>query len=54
MDKAELKERLRKRLLEAKRERESVSVHPRECKCGGHGNLPRAQFSIGYVPCDAA
>jgi hypothetical protein len=52
VDKEELKERLQKRLAEARAERERDHVHPRECKCGGHGNIPQAQFSIGYVRCD--
>lgn len=54
VDKELLRKRLEARLAEAKREREATSVHPRGCKCGGHGNVPRAQFSIGYVPCDGA
>ena len=51
VDKEQLKENLRKRLLEAKREREMTSVHAKTCRCGGHGNIPMAQFSIGYVKC---
>jgi len=52
LDKELLKERLKKRLAEAKAERERDLAHPRECKCGGHGSIPRAQFSMGYAPCD--
>jgi len=48
MDKEELKIRLRKRLAEARAEREHEPVHPRECRCGGHGNIPMSQFSCGY------
>jgi hypothetical protein len=52
MDKLELQERLRKRIAEAKAEREHQKVHPKECKCGGYGNIPQAQFSMGYVRCE--
>ena len=52
MTKEELQERLRKRLMEAKAEREHKMVHPRECRCGGWGNIPQPQFSSGYVRCE--
>jgi len=45
-------EQLRLRLAEMKKERERELVHPRDCKCGGHGNIPMAQFSSGYVKCN--
>jgi hypothetical protein len=44
-------EQLRLRLAEMKKEREWELAHPRDCKCGGHGNIPMAQFSSGYVKC---
>lgn len=46
-------EKLRLRLAESKAQRERETVHARECKCGGHGNIPQPQFSCGYVKCDA-
>ena len=52
MDKQELQDRLRKRLAEAKAERDHQTVHPKECRCEGHGNIPQAQFSCGYVRCE--
>lgn len=47
------KQELIRRLQAAKEEREREYVHSRDCKCGGHGNLPMSQFSCGYVPCVA-
>lgn len=51
--KAELKAKLLKRLAENKAERERDLVHPRDCVCGGHGTVLRAQFSCGYERCPA-
>ena len=45
-------EKLRLRLAESAARRKRDTVHPRECKCGGHGNLPMSQFSCGYVKCE--
>jgi hypothetical protein len=44
-------EKLRIRLQEMAEQRKRETVHPKECKCGGHGNLPMPQFSSGYVKC---
>lgn len=46
-----INEKLLKRLEQAKAERENDSVHPKDCKCKGHGTVPAAQFSCGYVKC---
>jgi hypothetical protein len=51
-DKESIKQRLRFALAESKRERLAKSVHPSECRCGGHGNVPASQFSCGWVPCE--
>lgn len=45
-------EMLRARLEESRKQRERKMVHPQECKCGGWGNIPMSQFSIGYVKCE--
>ena len=45
-------EKLRARLEESKAQREREMVHPRDCRCQGHGNIPMPQFSSGYVKCE--
>ena len=43
---------LRKRLNDAREVREKEMVHPKECKCKGHGTIPMSGFIIGYVRCE--
>lgn len=52
LDKEAMKERLLKRLAESKAERERDLAHPRDCACGGHGTVPKAQFSCGFEKCE--
>jgi len=48
MDRLEL---LRKRLDDLRASRERETVHPKDCKCKGHGSLPMSQFIMGFVKC---
>lgn len=45
-------EQLKRRLENAKQERERIRVHPDRCECKGHGNIPQSQFAIGFVRCE--